>query len=125
MCDVTILFFTFRFRNFSEVKMLCEDMLLEILSRLPVRSLKRFMCVSKNFQSIILDARFLRMHLQNSRKRTNIMLSYSNKGKTYVDASPISSLKIQHPSLLLTLSMDLSLRGTSIKFLVHAMAWSV
>jgi len=92
MCDVTILFFTFRFRNFSEVKMLCEDMLLEILSRLPVRSLKRFMCVSKNFQSIILDARFLRMHLQNSRKRTNIMLSYSNKGKTYVDASPISSL---------------------------------
>ncbi|QCE12075.1 hypothetical protein DEO72_LG10g3316 [Vigna unguiculata] len=74
--------------------MLCEDALLEILSRLPVKSLKRFMCVSKYFQSIILDARFLRMHLENSRKRTHFLLSYLSEGKTsgFLIPLPISSL---------------------------------
>ncbi|XP_047161748.1 F-box/kelch-repeat protein At3g23880-like [Vigna umbellata] len=68
-------------------------MLREILSRLPVKSLMRFMCVSKSFQSLILDPRFERMHLQNSRKSTNFLLGYGNGGETsYVVPAPISYL---------------------------------
>ncbi|WVZ04813.1 hypothetical protein V8G54_018159 [Vigna mungo] len=77
-----------------EGKMLCEDMLLEIMSWLPVKSLMRFMFVSKYFQSLILHPRFVTMHLENSRKKTSFLSSYSNEGKSssYVFPSTISSL---------------------------------
>ncbi|QCE12079.1 hypothetical protein DEO72_LG10g3320 [Vigna unguiculata] len=73
---------------------LCENILLEILSRLRVKSLKRFMCVNKFFQSLILDPCFVTMHLQNSRKNTNFLLKYLDGDKTSrsVIAPPINSL---------------------------------
>ncbi|KOM37476.1 hypothetical protein LR48_Vigan03g085800 [Vigna angularis] len=77
-----------------EGKMLCEDMLLEILSWLPVKSLMRFMCVSKYFRCLVSNPRFVAKHLENSRKRTSFLSSYSNEDKTnsYVFPSTISSL---------------------------------
>ncbi|KAF8016028.1 hypothetical protein BT93_H1550 [Corymbia citriodora subsp. variegata] len=41
-----------------------EDILIEILSRLPVKSLGRFKCVSKQWQSLISDPGFTKSHLQ-------------------------------------------------------------
>ncbi|XP_027927436.1 F-box/kelch-repeat protein At3g23880-like [Vigna unguiculata] len=74
---------------------LCEDILLEILLRLPVASLMRFKCVSKYFQSLILDPCFVTMHLQNSRRSTNFFLRYLNGDKTswFVVPSPITSIE--------------------------------
>jgi len=67
----------------------CKDMVMEILSRLPVKSLLRFMCVSKYFQSLILDP-----HFMNSRKSINFLLSYFNESRTscFFVPSPIRSL---------------------------------
>jgi len=72
----------------------CEDMFREILSKLPVKSLMRFMCVSKYFQSLILDPHFVTMHFQNSRKNTKFLSRYLNERKIpcFVIPSPIHSL---------------------------------
>jgi len=58
--------------------MFYEDMWMEILSKLPVKSLLRFSCVSKYFQSLICDPSFVKLHLQNSSKNTHFLLSYLN-----------------------------------------------
>ncbi|WVZ04822.1 hypothetical protein V8G54_018168 [Vigna mungo] len=69
-------------------------MLAEILSRLPIKSLMRFKCLSKYFQSFISDPRLGKMHLQKSPKTPNFLLSYRIEGKkiSYLVPSPISSL---------------------------------
>ncbi|KAK3416950.1 hypothetical protein EUGRSUZ_H02694 [Eucalyptus grandis] len=41
-----------------------EDIIIDILSRLPVKSLMRFKCVSKRWRSLISDPHFAKLHLQ-------------------------------------------------------------
>ncbi|KAI3440839.1 F-box domain-containing protein [Psidium guajava] len=41
-----------------------EDIIIDILSRLPVKSLMRFKCVSKRWRSLISDQHFAKLHLQ-------------------------------------------------------------
>jgi len=65
--------------------MFCEDLWIEILSKLPVKSLARLSCVSKYFQSLICF-----VNLQNSPKNnTHFLLSYVNQ--TQIFPSHISS----------------------------------
>jgi len=58
--------------------MFCEDIWMEILSKLPVKSLLRFSCVSKYFQSVICDPGFVKLHLQNSPKNINSSFVFSS-----------------------------------------------
>jgi len=71
--------------------MVCEDMLMEILLRLPVRSLLKFSCVSKYFQSLICNPNFVKLHLQSSPKNTNFVLcSNRAQNSSFVFPSHIS-----------------------------------
>ncbi|KAJ1395061.1 F-box-like domain superfamily [Sesbania bispinosa] len=53
---------------------LCEDLMIEILSWLPVKSLVRFRCVSKFFKFLISNPNFVKLHLQRSPKNANILV---------------------------------------------------
>ncbi|XP_030551741.1 putative F-box protein At2g19630 [Rhodamnia argentea] len=53
-----------------------EDLLIEILKRLPVKSLCRFRCVSTSWRSLISDPRFIDSHLTHSATRPNLIVSF-------------------------------------------------
>lgn len=48
-----------------------QDILIQILSRLPVKILLRFRCVSKRFRSLIKDDNFIRTHINFNNKENN------------------------------------------------------
>jgi hypothetical protein len=56
---------------------LCEDLMIEILSRLPVKSLLRFRCISKSLKSLISNPIFVKLHLQRSQKNINLLLKFT------------------------------------------------
>ena len=55
---------------------LTEDLIVEILSWVPVKSLMRFRCVSKSWNSLIFHPAFVKLHLQHQRasKNTHLLL---------------------------------------------------
>ncbi|XP_010026698.2 F-box/kelch-repeat protein At3g06240 [Eucalyptus grandis] len=55
---------TSRSLGFAVAQSFTEDILIEILSRLPVKSLVRFKCVSKRWRSLISEPHFAKLHLQ-------------------------------------------------------------
>ncbi|KAM0867685.1 hypothetical protein ACQ4PT_041827 [Festuca glaucescens] len=56
-------------RKKAQTTVLPEELVLEILIRLPVKSLRRFKCVSKAWRTEISDPSFIRSHLQFSASR--------------------------------------------------------
>ncbi|XP_057803093.1 F-box/kelch-repeat protein At3g23880-like [Salvia miltiorrhiza] len=58
-----------------------QEIIEEILSRLAVKSLLRFRCVSKSWRSLIGSERFIKTHLQNSSK--NAALAHHRKILSY------------------------------------------
>jgi F-box interacting protein len=63
--------FTVEERSMSLI--LPQALISEILSRLPVKSLVRFRCVSKTWLALIEDPTFMNIHLRNSRERNLIV----------------------------------------------------
>ncbi|XP_030444930.2 F-box/kelch-repeat protein At3g06240 [Syzygium oleosum] len=51
-------------RSSAMAENITEDIIIDILSRLPVKSLMRFKCVSKRWWSLISDQHFVKLHLQ-------------------------------------------------------------
>ncbi|XP_006584298.1 uncharacterized protein [Glycine max] len=56
------------------MEILFEKLMMEVLSWLPVKSLVRFTCASKWFQSLISDSSFVKLHLQRSPKSEDFLL---------------------------------------------------
>ncbi|XP_057426487.1 F-box/kelch-repeat protein At3g23880-like [Lotus japonicus] len=86
-----------------------EELLIEILSWLPVKSIIKFRCVSKTWKSLISDSQFVKLHLQRSSSRnTDFSQAYllirsfelHNEilDQEYVTYPSISSLLERHPT---------------------------
>ncbi|XP_075477690.1 F-box/kelch-repeat protein At3g06240-like [Primulina tabacum] len=67
---------------FSEETMadLPEDLLIQILLKLPVESLVRFRCVSKHWCNLIRSPEFINMHLDHEKRDETILIKRFHKG---------------------------------------------
>ncbi|KAB1224760.1 hypothetical protein CJ030_MR1G028610 [Morella rubra] len=66
-------------------KNLPDDVIVEILLRLPVKYVAQFRCVSKQWRSLILDRRFARSHFQRACGHTQRLLLSSTFGLGCLD----------------------------------------
>ncbi|XP_039683334.1 F-box/kelch-repeat protein At5g15710 isoform X2 [Medicago truncatula] len=63
--------------NLPPSETLPDEVMAEILSRLPVRSLMQIKCVCKSWNTIISDPKFIKMHLNRSARNPNFsVVSY-------------------------------------------------
>ncbi|XP_059668933.1 F-box/kelch-repeat protein At3g06240-like [Cornus florida] len=62
------------FLCFNDVRLLPKEVLTEILSRLPAKSLLRFRCVSKSWLSLITSPNFIAIHLNQSHTNNSHLL---------------------------------------------------
>jgi hypothetical protein len=67
------------------------DVITEILSLLPVKSLMRFSCINKSFYTLISDPYFVQMHLKKS-KRNPQLSAITGNYTSVVTFTKISSL---------------------------------
>ncbi|KAK7364312.1 hypothetical protein VNO80_12869 [Phaseolus coccineus] len=77
------------------------ELMMEILSRVPVKDLMRFRCTSKWMNHLILDRALVKLHLQRCSKNTNILLTivdYENNKTMYCAASCSLQSLPQNPS---------------------------
>ncbi|XP_042515311.1 F-box protein CPR1-like [Macadamia integrifolia] len=63
-------------------KNLSEDLIIHVLSRLPVKSLLRFKCVCKPWYALITDPAFIKMHLTQSLATNTNLTLIVNKSKS-------------------------------------------
>ncbi|MCH90809.1 F-box/kelch-repeat protein [Trifolium medium] len=71
------------------------DLIIEILSWLPVKLLVRFTCVSKLWKSLIFDPSFSRLHLQRSPKNTHVLLTL-RESVNDVDSWVVTPYSVRH-----------------------------
>ncbi|KAK1432083.1 hypothetical protein QVD17_08973 [Tagetes erecta] len=78
-----------------------DDIIRDILSRLPVKSLLQFRCVSKHFRGLISDNHFIKSHLKKAE-------SLSTHHRILVPVSPLLSLNYSLPPTDINASIELS-----------------
>ncbi|TKY66112.1 F-box protein [Spatholobus suberectus] len=61
----------------SHASVFPQEVMVDILSWLPVKALMRFRCVSKTWKSLISDPTFVKLHLERSSKNTHILLAFA------------------------------------------------
>ncbi|XP_062027645.1 putative F-box/kelch-repeat protein At1g12870 [Rosa rugosa] len=97
----------------SEVKVrstsLTDDVLVEILSRLSVKSLLRFMCVSKEWHALIKSSYFTTIHLERSDRKLSLVF----KSKLTKDGYEFAMSLLRNESTP-NLSLDLSFLDCTI-----------
>ncbi|KAM5551876.1 F-box protein CPR1-like, partial [Rosa sericea] len=85
---------------------LCEDILINILARLPAKSLVRFMCVCKSWSNLIGSSSFITTHLNRNIKNHDhlylIDCHYYRVGRAFISLLSNDTfeqcLELQHPS---------------------------
>ncbi|TKY53587.1 F-box protein [Spatholobus suberectus] len=70
--------------------LLPEELLVEILSWVSVKALMRFRCVSKWWNSLVLDPTFVKLHLQRSSKDTHVLLTFEDDNDESKYCAPCS-----------------------------------
>ncbi|KAL8051851.1 hypothetical protein ABFX02_06G175500 [Erythranthe guttata] len=103
----SIRIFRRRIKTPAAAEIFPEEIIAEILSRLPVKSLLKFRCVSKSWRSLISDKHFIKSHLQISRKDTNFTRHWIIQ--TFLFENPIRKQSLKRcylPSLFSGLSSD-------------------
>ncbi|GAU25541.1 hypothetical protein TSUD_259750 [Trifolium subterraneum] len=60
----------------ASVAIIPDELMLEILSSLPVKPLIRFRCVNKFFNTLVFDPHFVQMHLNKSSQNSQLALTY-------------------------------------------------
>ncbi|KEH28793.1 putative F-box domain-containing protein [Medicago truncatula] len=68
-----------------------DDLLVEILSLLSVKSLLRFRCVSKSWNALISDPNFVKFHLKRSKSQNQLFTLVTKYIKTIMGESPYGS----------------------------------
>lgn len=63
-------------RKMSGAPVLPRELIVEILSWLPVKALMRFRYVSETWNSLIFDPTFVKLHLERSPKNTHVLLAF-------------------------------------------------
>ncbi|XLR52002.1 hypothetical protein HN51_002728 [Arachis hypogaea] len=80
-----------------------DELIEEILSRLPVRSLLQFRCVCKSWMSLISDPYFVKKHLQLSAQSTNLtrhrIILTDTTAEFHLKSCPLTSL-FHNPSTI-------------------------
>jgi hypothetical protein len=78
---------------------LTEDLIIEVLSFLPVKSLVRFRCVSKSWKTLISDPTFVKLHLEKSQSQTrnSSLLTIITKHKNYIPGNDEEYRVVRHP----------------------------
>ncbi|XP_058761558.1 F-box/kelch-repeat protein At3g06240-like [Vicia villosa] len=80
-----------------------HDLIIEVLSLLPVKSVIRLMCMSKTFHSLVSDPTFVKLHLHRSARTQDVSLISNSEGH---DAT-LNVVSLSHnPSIRFTLPND-------------------
>ncbi|XP_057422644.1 F-box/kelch-repeat protein At3g23880-like [Lotus japonicus] len=78
-----------------------EELIIEILLKLPVRSLLRFICVCKSWKTLIDSPQFVKDHLRNSMSDTNMtrqqLVSFAKNESNKIETCSVQSL-FENPS---------------------------
>lgn len=71
---------------------LSEDLVIEILCRLPVKLLLQLRCVCKSWNHLISHPKFAKKHLSTSRRRLHLVTHTNIPGKYVIDSYPLDSV---------------------------------
>ncbi|KOM56575.1 hypothetical protein LR48_Vigan10g246700 [Vigna angularis] len=84
----------------SSGRILLDELILEILSWLPVTSLMRFRCVSKTWKFLISDPYLVKLHMERSSRNPQILLMARQRYKSQCFMARLRSLPclIQNPA---------------------------
>ncbi|KAL5059114.1 hypothetical protein RYX36_030718 [Vicia faba] len=69
-----------------------EELIVQVLSYLPVKSLTQLRCVTKAWNTIISDPKFIKLHLQRSTKDTNLTQILCVSADSFIQPYPLNTL---------------------------------
>ncbi|PNX89760.1 F-box/kelch-repeat protein, partial [Trifolium pratense] len=73
-----------------------DELMLEIISWLPVKHIIQLRCVNKFFKTLIFDPHFVRMHLNKSRRNSNLALPWYRNLDKYDEDYRLITLSIPY-----------------------------
>ncbi|KAG5229566.1 F-box/kelch-repeat protein [Salix suchowensis] len=90
-----------------------NDMVIDILARLPVKTLLRFKSVSKPLLSLITNPKFISSHLHQSTKNSSLVFHFSH------NEFPVAMLYYTEPTTLHAVHIPSSMKDYSFKPRIH------
>lgn len=93
---------------------LFSDLIIDILSRMPVKDLCRFKCVSKSWFALINHPRFIKLHLDRNRHRRRLVISTDTDTLYYID---LETLTPDHESVT---ALELDFPGDKLEKVDHS-----
>ncbi|GFP82039.1 F-box protein cpr30 [Phtheirospermum japonicum] len=89
------------------------DIIISILSRLPVKSLVRFRTVSESWNATISDPRFTRLHLEQSKASDSDIL-FVQRSSTPCEERFISSVRFENQKSQFPVNLEIAFGGSTV-----------